>query len=372
MITDARLEKLAKNLVNYSCSVKKGEKVWIDVSGVDYQLVAHLVREIYVVGGYPFVFMSDNRIKREILMGSDEKYWEIMAKRDEEFMNQMDAYIGVRGGQNNFELSDVKAAKMKNYNSIYAQRVHHNIRVAKTKWVILRYPTEGMSQLSKMSTERFEDYFFDVCNLDYQKMSDAMTPLVELMNRTDKVRILAKDTDITFSIKGIPAIKCAGKCNIPDGEVYTAPVRDSVNGVITYNVGSIENGTMFENVRLEFKDGKIVKADANHREKINEVFNTDEGARYVGEFSFGLNPYIEKPMGDILFDEKISGSIHFTPGSCYEDAYNGNQSAIHWDLVQVHTEEYGGGEIYFDGKLVRKNGLFMLPELKGLNPDFLK
>lgn len=372
MLIDVRLEKLAKNLVNYSCRVKKGEKVWIDFSGVDYQLVAHIVREIYAVGGYPFVFMSDNRIKREILKGSSKEYWEILTKHDEQFMSQMDAYIGIRGGQNSFELSDISASQMQDYSSIYAQNVHHNIRVKKTKWVILRYPTEGMSQLSKMSTEKFEDFYFDVCNLDYAKMSKAMDPLVELMNKTDKVRIVAKDTDLTFSIKDIPAIKCAGLCNIPDGEVYTAPVRDSVNGVISYNVGSIENGTMFENVRLEFKDGKIVNADANHREKINEVFDTDEGARYVGEFAIGVNPYINKAMGDILFDEKIAGSIHFTPGACYEDAWNGNVSAIHWDLVQIHTEEYGGGEIYFDDKLIRKNGLFVIPELKGLNPDYLK
>ncbi|NLZ25391.1 MAG: aminopeptidase [Clostridiales bacterium] len=369
---DPRLEKLAKNLVNYSCSVKKGEKVWIDASGIGYEFPAILAREVYRAGGYPFVYQTDPRVKREIMMGADESYWEILRDRDKAFMEQMDAYIGIRGGQNNFELSDVPVKNTQQYSSIYAEAVHHNIRVKKTKWVILRYPTEGMSQLSKTSTERFEDFYFNVCNLDYQKMSNAMDALVDLMNRTDKVRIVAKDTDITFSIKDIPSVKCDGKHNIPDGEVYTAPVRDSVNGVITYNVGSIEHGILFENVRLEFKDGKIIKATANFTDKINEIFDTDEGARYIGEFSLGLNPYIENPMGDILFDEKIAGSIHFTPGACYEDAYNGNKSAVHWDLVQVHTEKYGGGEIWFDGTLVRKNGLFVIDELKYLNPEYLK
>jgi len=247
-----------------------------------------------------------------------------------------------------------------------------NQRVDHTKWVVLRYPTESMSQQAGMSTEAFEDFYFDVCTLDYSKMDKAMTPLVELMNKTDRVRIVAKDTDLTFSIKGIPAIKCSGLRNIPDGEVYTAPVKDSVNGYITYNVPSVEEGIKFENVRLEFKDGKIVKATANDTVAVNKIFDTDEGARYVGEFALGVNPYITKAMGDILFDEKISGSIHFTPGQSYEDAPNGNKSAIHWDLVQVQTTEYGGGEIYFDDVLIRKDGMFVLDELKCLNPENLK
>ena len=153
--------------------------------------------------------------------------------------------------------------------------------------------------------------------------------------------------------------------------MYTAPVKDSVNGVIAYNVPSIENGTKFENVRLEFKNGKIVDIKANDTKRATAIFDTDEGARYVGEFALGVNPYITDGMGDILFDEKISGSIHFTPGACYDSAWNGNVSAIHWDLVMSQTEAYGGGEIYFDDVLIRKNGRFVLPELFGLNPENL-
>jgi len=223
-----------------------------------------------------------------------------------------------------------------------------------------------------MSTEKFENFYFDVCNLDYEKMSKAMDPLVELMNKTDKVRIVAKDTDISFSIKDIPAIKCDGFCNIPDGEIYTAPVKNSVNGVITYNTPSVEDGFTYEKIRFEFKDGKIINATANDTERINKLLNTDEGARYVGEFAIGVNPYINVPMLDTLFDEKIAGSIHFTPGSCYDDAPNGNHSAVHWDLVLIQTEEYGGGEIWFDDVLIRKNGIFVLDKLKCLNPENLK
>ena len=341
MIHDNRQKVLADNLVNYSCAVKKGDKVWIDVSGAGAEFTSLLVQAVYAAGGMPFVFNTESKVKRELLKGATDEMLKTWAERDAAFMDKMDCYIGVRGGNNSYELSDVPEDRMQAYDKLYAIKVHHNIRVKKTRWVILRYPTEGMSQLAGMSTEAFEDYFFNVCCLDYRKMDKAMDALVDLMNKTDKVRIVAKDTDLSFSIKGVGAVKCSGHCNIPDGEVYTAPVRDSVNGTIAYNVPSIENGFKFENVTLTFKDGKIVNATANDSKKANAIFDTDEGARYVGEFSFGLNPYIDRAIGDILFDEKISGSIHFTPGACYDDAPNGNVSAVHWDLVQVHTPAQG-------------------------------
>jgi Leucyl aminopeptidase (aminopeptidase T) len=311
-------------------------------------------------------------VERVLFNNCDEEYLKFIADHDKKLMSEMQAYIGVRGGGNSLEMSDLKAERTQAWNSLYLQPVHLEQRVKHTKWVILRYPTEGMAQLSGMSTEAFEDFYFDVCNLDYAKMADAMTPLVNLINRTDKVHILAKDTDLSFSIKGIGAVKCSGDRNIPDGEVYTAPVKNSVNGVIHYNVPSIENGYKYEDVRLTFKDGKIVEATANNTASANAIFDTDAGARYVGEFALGVNPYITKAMGDILFDEKISGSIHFTPGACYDEAPNGNDSAVHWDLVQIQTEEFGGGEIYFDDVLIRKDGRFVLPELFGLNPENLK
>ena len=371
MIHDDRQRILAKNLVNYSCEVAKGDKVWIDAAGCDSSFVSLLVREVYAAGGMPFVNIRDNKIQREILAGASNEMLDIWAERDAAFMEKMDCYIGVRGGGNSYELSDVPEERMQEYDKRYAIKVHHNIRVKKTRWVILRYPTEGMSQLAGMSTEAFEDYFFNVCCLDYKKMDNSMESLVKLINKTDKVRIVAKDTDLTFSIKNVGAVKCSGHCNIPDGEVYTAPVRDSVNGTIAYNVPSIENGFKFENVKLTFKDGKIVEATANDSKKANAIFDTDEGARYVGEFSFGLNPYIDRAIGDILFDEKISGSIHFTPGACYDDAPNGNKSAVHWDLVLIQTPEYGGGKIYFDDVLIREDGRFVIDELKCLNPENL-
>ena len=351
-MTDPRLTKLACNLVNYSCSLKKGEKIFIEAYDLDYMLVNEIIKEVYKVGAFPFVSLYDTRVQRQLLLNTSEEHSVLRAKYASYLMSDMDAYIGIRGSNNTFELSDVPSDKMGIDSKFYAFPVHHEIRVAKTKWVILRYPNPSMAQASKMD--------------------QAMDSLKAYMEKTDTVRLVTPTTDISFSIKGIPAIKCSGDRNIPDGEIYTAPVKNSVNGVIQYNAPSMHQGLKHENVRLVVKNGKIVEATSNHTEALNNVLDTDEGARYFGEFSFGVNPFITKPMGDILFDEKISGSIHFTPGAAYDEAFNGNKSAVHWDLVLIMTPEYGGGEIYMDGKLIRKDGRFVIKELECLNPENLK
>ena len=372
-MADKRYEILAENLINYSVNLQKGENILIEVTGKETELTCALINAAYRAGGNPFLHLQDSSLQRNWLMQVNDDQLKMQAEWEAQRMNAMQAYIGIRIKDNSFELADVPAEKMEKYETLLQKPVHHDIRVCKTKWVILRYPNPSMAQEARMSTEAFRDFYFDVCNLDYAKMSRAMTPLQDLMNKTDKVHIIAPGTDLSFSIKGIGAVKCDGKCNIPDGEVYSAPVKDSVEGYITYNAPSVNQGKIFNNIRLEFSQGKIVKASCdNDSEALNRIFDTDPGARYVGEFSFGFNPYILHPINDILFDEKIAGSIHFTPGSCYEDAFNGNSSAVHWDLVSIHRPEYGGGEIYFDGELIRKDGLFVKPELFGLNPENLK
>ena len=370
---DERLKKLAKTLVNYSCRVEKGENVLINCNGTaPIPLVKEIVKEVYKSGGLPYVEIREASIERELLMDASEEQLKLLADIDSKKMKKMDAFIGVRGDDNSAELSDVPEDKLDMYSKLYSSPVHHDIRVPKTKWVVLRYPTPSMAQSAHQSLESFENFYFNVCNMDYKKMSDAMDKLVDLMNETDKVHIKGEGTDLTFSIKGIPAVKCDGICNIPDGEVYTAPVKDSINGTLSYNTPSEYNSFTFDNVCLKFKDGKIIEATANDNERINKIFDTDEGARYIGEFAIGVNPYITKPMNNILFDEKIMGSFHFTPGNCYKDTNNKNKSAINCDLVCIQTPEYGGGEIYFDDVLIRKDGLFVLEELKCLNPDNLK
>jgi len=368
---DTRMQTLANKLVNYSCKVKPGERVLIEIKGYELPLTRALVKEVYKAGGLPFVTIKNDEITRELLNECTEEQIRLMASFELARMKEMNAYIGIRASDNSNEMGDVPSDKMQLYNKLFAQPVHSEQRVGHTKWVVLRYPNNSMAQMAEMSTEAFEDFYFNVCNLDYSKMSKAMDSLVRVMERTDRVRITGRNTDLTFSIKGMPAIKCDGGANIPDGEVYSAPLKTSVNGILSYNTPAKHQGFTFENITLEFKDGKIIKAAANDTERINKIFDTDEGARYVGEFSLGLNPYIEKPMKDTLFDEKIKGSIHFTPGHCYDECDNGNKSAIHWDLVYIQRPEYGGGEIWFDDVLIRKDGVFVLEELKCLNPENL-
>ncbi len=369
---DLRIEKLADTLINYSLALKKDEKVLIEVIGLEIPLAQALVRHTYLAGGIPFLTISNHTLMREILKGITVEQAEAMARWDRARMSEMQAYIGLRSGENVNEWSDLPSEKLKIYMSHYSKPVHSDQRVPHTRWCVLRYPSASMAQLSDMSIEGFEDFYFNVCNLDYAKMSIAMDPLVQLMERTSQVQILGPGTDLKFSIEGMPAIKCAGHLNIPDGEVFTAPLKESINGKISYNTPAVYQGFTFSSIVLEFEKGKIIKATANDTQRINDIFDTDDGARYVGEFAIGVNPYILKPMKDTLFDEKIDGSFHFTPGSCYDDCNNGNKSAIHWDLVSIQRPEYGGGELYFDNKLIRKDGRFTSSDLQGLNPENLK
>jgi len=369
---DPRINKLAKNLLTHSVKLQPGENLLIEMYDDGEELAAELIKEAYKLGGNPFLSLKNKELQRQLMTNINEQQITSIAEFEKNRMKQMQAYILIAGPKNSSEYSDVPTEKMSLYQRILTKSVHLDIRIPNTKWVILKYPNSAFAQMANMSTEKFEEFYFDVCTLDYAKMDNAMTPLVEAMEKTDKVRIKGVGTDLSFSIKGLPAIKCAGDLNIPDGEVFTAPVKNTVNGYITYNTPAEYLGFTYENIRLEFKDGKIVKATANDTERINEVFNTDDGARYVGEFAIGVNPFIQKPMKDTLFDEKIMGSIHFTPGNAYTNCDNGNKSAIHWDLVYIQTPEFGGGEIWFDNTLIRKDGVFVLDSLKVLNPENLK
>jgi aminopeptidase len=372
-MTDPRMQKLADVLINYSCAVQPGENLLIEAIDIPAEFTRCLVRTCADAGGRPFVLLKNNQVNRELMRVGTREQWDLIADIERAQMQRMQCYLGVRGSMNVSELSDVPSDKQRLYEQTVWHRVHHDVRVKQTRWCVLRWPTPSMAQMAEMSTEAFEDFYFDVCTLDYARMSRAMQPLIDLMNRTDRVRLNGPgETDLAFSIKDIPAVGCDGRLNIPDGEVFTAPVRDSVNGVIRFNCPTIYRGTTHTDVRLVFRDGKIVEATSSNTTHLNEVLDADACARYVGEFAIGFNPYCTRPMKDILFDEKIAGSIHFTPGSCYDEASNGNKSQIHWDLVMRQDPQAGGGEIWFDDRLVRKDGRFVLPELEGLNPENLK
>src|ERR1700730_15151271 len=362
---DARFDKLATLLIEYSTRLKRNEKVLIEAFDVPDEMTIALVRAARRAGGIPFVQVQRAQVNRELALQASEQQLNLATQHELARMKKMNAYIALRGSNNITELSDVPVDKMK----LVAKKMRPvtDQRVKKTKWVVLRWPTPSMAQLAGMSTEAFEDFFFDVCTLDYRKLQPGMKALKGLMEQTDRVQLNGPGTDLNFSIKGIPAVICGGDRNIPDGEVFTAPVKDSVEGQLTFNAPSIYQGTAFDGIQLNFKRGKIVEASSNETKKLNKILDSDTGARYIGEFSLGFNPRVFQPMRDILFDEKIAGSFHFTPGQAYEEADNGNRSQVHWDMVSIQRPDYGGGEIYFDGKLIRKNGEFLPNQLHSLN-----
>ncbi len=367
---DPRYAKLADVLTGHSTQLQRGDHVLIDAFDAPPSLVVALLRAARARGAQPFVQLHTARVSRELLREGADAQFVIMGEIDLHRIKHMQAYIAVRGANNIFENSDVPADRLKQ--AMAAFRPALNWRVNKTRWVVLRWPTEAMAQQAGQSTEAFEDFFFRVCTLDYARMKPGMAALKALMQRTNQVHLEGPGVDLQFSIKGIPAVPCGGECNIPDGEVFTAPVKNSVEGEITYNAPTVYQGVAFEKVRLVFKAGKIVECSAaSNSNRLEKIFDSDAGARFIGEFAIGFNPHIREPMRDILFDEKIAGSFHFTPGQAYEQADNGNRSQVHWDLVSIQRPEYGGGVIRFDGKVIRRDGLFLPAPLRKLNPDYL-
>jgi aminopeptidase len=371
-MADPRYAKLAQLLIRYSCDLQPGENILLDVMDAPDEMTVALMRAARAAKATPVVEIRHSRVVREVQRGTDDAHARLLRDLELARIRRMHAYVAIRGAHNASETGDVPGDQQKLYAKTLRPVLDH--RVNRTKWCVLRWPTPSMAQAANLSTEAFEDFYFDVCTMDYAKMARAMKPLEKRMCAADQVRLKGPGTDLHFSIKGVGAKPCEGRRNIPDGECFTCPTLKSAQGVITFNTPTLYAGTKFENVRLELKDGKIVAATAagGGDKRLNEILDTDPGARYVGEFSLGFNPYILSPMCDILFDEKIAGSLHFTPGQAYEDCGNGNKSAVHWDMVLIQRPEWGGGEVWFDGELIRKDGKFVPADLRGLNPERLK
>jgi aminopeptidase len=372
---DIRLTKLAENILYNAVKLKKGEIIYLEAfNDSTKDLLSELIRVTTKIGATPFYFHNDTAFIRNSIEGASIKQIQQYTDIHKSLMEKADCYVAIRGYDDMFALADVDDKYIKLQNNIFNKQVHMQTRLPKTRWCVLRYPNTTMAAMSRMSLKSFEDFYFNSCLLDYQKMGKAMIPLKKLMDKTSDVHIKGKDTDLRFSIKGIKSIICDGKMNIPDGEVYTAPVKESINGYVQFNTDTTHNGMFFSNIKLEFKNGKIIKGSSMaNNDKFQKILDIDNGSRYMGEFALGVNPYITRPILDILFDEKICGSFHMAIGNSYEDeTNNGNVSSIHWDLVKIQTPEMGGGEIWFDNKLIRKDGLFVIKELETLNPQNLK
>jgi aminopeptidase len=369
---DSRWDALAEILINHSTRLEAGETLLIECFDLDDSTLPRLlVQKAARKGAMPLVEIKDTRILRELIRNGSESQMKRFGDYERYRMERVNAYIALRGARNINEMADVPGDKMNLYNTYYQKRVHFECRIKQTKWCVLRLPNASMAQQAGMSTEAFETFYFEACNLDYARLARALEPLAERMRAAREVHITAPDTDLRFSIEGIPVVPCAGEMNIPDGEVFTAPVRDSVEGSVRFNTPTVYQGSSFDGIRLEFAKGKITGADCagGDVKKLRRIFDTDEGASSIGEWSIGCNPHVLHPMRDILFDEKIAGSFHLTPGNAYDEADNGNRSKIHWDLVQIQRSEYGGGTIAFDGVPIRVDGGFVPTELQVLDAE---
>jgi len=363
---DPRITQFAEILVDYSTRVKKGDVVLINAAGLE---ALPLVKELYSLclrrgAAYVEYGFAVPEIDRLFYNAASKRQLDYFPQHKLDFYQQLTVYIGIAAGDNSMVMANARQSAMVAWQKVTKPLIDQ--RVKHTRWCVTRFPTHAAAQEARMSLDEYEEYLFSACCIDWEAESRKQNKLKRFVDKADKVRIVSRDTDLVFSIKGLPGIKCDGRFNMPDGEVFTAPVRDSIQGHIAYNCPSIYQGKEYNGVRFEFRDGRIVKAsaDAGMTASLNRILDTDEGARYIGEFALGVNPGIRQPMRNILFDEKIFGSIHLTPGQAYDECDNGNRSAVHWDLVKILSD----GEIWFDDVLIQKSGRFVPKELLALNP----
>lgn len=364
-MNDPRIRQFAEILVDYSTRVKKGDVVLINAAGLE---AMPLVKELYALclkrgAKYVEYGFSVPEIDRSFYNIANQQQLDHFPQHKLDFYKSLTVYIGISAGNNSMVMANARQDAMVKYQKVTKPLIDQ--RVKHTRWCVTRFPTHAAAQEARMSLDEYEDYLFSACCIDWKAESKKQDKLKRLMDRTKSVRILAPDTDLRFSIDGLPGIKCDGRFNMPDGEVFTAPVKDSVQGHITYNCPSIYQGKEYNGIRFDFNNGRIIKAsaEAGMSAALNKILDTDDGSRYVGEFAIGVNPGIRQPMRNILFDEKIFGSIHFTPGQAYDECDNGNRSAVHWDLVRILKD----GEILFDDVLIQKRGVFVHKELLELN-----
>lgn len=359
-------QNLATLILEHSTHLQKNENVMVQLIGLNgINLLRSLVEQIRDKGAHPFVQIEDTETQKILVQKGDTEFWKNQASVDQlPLMKQMDIFIGIRASENIYENSQASKEANKAYSENFLKPVHFDERVNNTKWCIMRYPSPSFAMNAKLPTREFTKFYYDACLIDYAKLKKAMEPLEARLRKTDVIHLKGEGTDIKFSVKGQNWVPCFGSHNIPDGELFTSPIIDSINGQITY-APSVYQGKPFEFVKLVVEHGVVVDFDSSNNDALKDILDTDEGARRFGEFSFGTNPIIENPMYDILFDEKIYGSNHLTLGKDYEIAPNGNSSNIHWDLVCI------GANVYLDGELIREGRKFVVDDLKGLNPEEL-
>jgi aminopeptidase len=362
------MEYISELIVHHSLCLKRGERVLIDVIGQPEEFIKELVNCVYKIGAEPIVQYFPVGLMKSLISGVSPGQLAFWVKNQLNLLENVQAYVSIREEENSYEYYDLPDDTYKLYVSQYVKPTQMKA-LGLERWLLLKLPTAGMAQKAKLSTEGLNRLFYNSISMNYREFASKVQPLADRLSHTDRVRIVSPYTDLQFSIKGIPNLICDGKFNLPDGEIFTAPVLNTVQGEIRFNISTTFLGRVYSDIQLEFNKGKLVKATGNCPDDIMALLSTDEGASRIGEFGIGLNPYIQQPTNNLCFDEKMAGSVHLAMGQCFSLASNGNESSIHIDFVLCQLESFGGGEMYFDDKLVRKNGLFIEPELQYLNDD---
>jgi aminopeptidase len=364
---DQRIVKLADLMVNYSLGVKKGEKVLIRAHTVAEPLIKAMNRKVLEAGGLPFLWLEYPGIEGDLLRyGSDEQI-EFIPEPMNVLYSTYDCMIRVLADDNTRALANVDSDKMTRYAKARGPIMKTYMdRSAKgeLRWTLTAFPTNAFAQDADMSLEEYENFVYGACMPDandpvgyWQRFSAKQARLVKWLEGKKKVHLIGKDTDLRLSIEGRNFINCDCKVNVPDGEIFTGPVEDSMEGHVSFSYPTIYTTREVTGVQLDFKKGKVVKASATKNEEfLLKTLDTDEGSRYVGEFAIGTNEGIQKFTRQILFDEKIGGSFHMALGKGYPESGSKANSAIHWDMIC----DLRDGQIWVDDVLFYENGKFVV------------
>lgn len=354
---DTRYNQLADILVNYSTRVQRGEKVLIYMIEPEAMpLVQEVYKETVKAGGLPEVYFNSTYFERALLKyGSDEQIrW--VPEVDRWSIEWADVWIGLRAIRNPHELHDISAERLAAHSAVVGQL--SGLRVDSTRWVICRVPTEAFAQKAEMSLDEATDFFFNATVRDWANESKQWERWKDAFQQAKQVRITGRDTDLTFSTEGRLYKLAAGDKNIPDGEFFTAPVETSVEGKVYFEFPGLYLGRKIHGIRLEFREGRVVRATADDDvELLHKALDTDEGARFVGEFGVGVNYGIDRYVFETLFDEKMGGTIHLALGRAYKENGGVVESNLHWDIVKDLRRE---GAIWLDGRKVFERGKFLI------------
>ena len=365
---DPRIEKLADLLVNYSVAVKPGDKVVVQGSIAGEPLLQAVFASVLKAGGNPIVMPSLPGSEETMYRYANDAQLQHVPEPQKLIMSTYDARIVILAEQNTKELSHVDPAKMvlrSRARTELMKIMMERSAAGSLRWVLGPYPTNALAQDAEMSLSDYEDFVYSACLPDmndpigyWRKFSDWQQKIVDWLKGKQRVRVKGKETDLTMSIAGRQFINCNGKVNMPDGEVFTGPVEDSMNGHVLYSFPAIEHGHEVSGIRLTFEHGQVVKATAEkNQEFLLKTIATDEGSRRVGEFAIGTNEGIKQFTREILFDEKIAGTFHMALGAAYPETGSQNESAVHWDMI---CDLRDGGEIWVDDVLLYKNGKFVI------------